>query len=153
NSNSVTRFNTELDKVPISADIFTEDFMRDVDTTSINGLLSTYGAGMGMVYAAPTDLTQPGDRVLFGDRFSSPHLGIRGLSGGYIRRDGFTGNPTNTTNTSSFDIERVEVLRGPQGLLYGAGGAGGTIVSTSKLAQFGRTAASLAERIDQYGSK
>src|SRR5947209_6130572 len=28
NSNSVTRFNTELDKVPISADIFTEEFMN-----------------------------------------------------------------------------------------------------------------------------
>src|SRR5215510_3521200 len=42
NSNSVTRFNTELDKVPISADIFTEQFMTDVGATSINELLSTY---------------------------------------------------------------------------------------------------------------
>ncbi|HUR56432.1 MAG TPA: hypothetical protein VM029_01895, partial [Opitutaceae bacterium] len=33
NSNSITRFNTELAKLPISADIYNEAFMRDVNAS------------------------------------------------------------------------------------------------------------------------
>jgi outer membrane receptor protein involved in Fe transport len=156
NSNSVTRFNTELDKVPISDDIFTEQFMTDVGATSVTDMLQTYGAGVGTVLATPAsdaNLSQPGDVPLFGDRFTSPPIGVRGLSAGNIRRNGFNVNSTNTNSTSNFDIERVEVLRGPQGLLYGAGGPGGTIVSTTKRASFARSRYSLGERIDQFGSK
>ncbi len=156
NSNSVTRFNTELDKVPISDDIFTEQFMADVGATSLTDMLQTYGAGVGSVLATPAsdaNLSQPGDVPLFGDRFTSPPIGVRGLSAGNIRRNGFNVNATNTSSTSNFDIERVEVLRGPQGLLYGAGGPGGTIVSTTKRAKFGVSNYSLSERIDEFGSK
>ena len=35
NSNSLTQFNTALNRTPVSADIFTEDFMRDISATSI----------------------------------------------------------------------------------------------------------------------
>src|SRR5207302_10828227 len=82
NSNSVTRFNTELDKVPISDDIFTEQFMTDVGATSITDMLQTFGAGVGSILANPAsdaNLSQPGDVPLFGDRFTSPPIGVRGL--------------------------------------------------------------------------
>ena len=41
NSNSVTRFNTELAKLPISADIYNEAFMRDVNASSVEAMLRT----------------------------------------------------------------------------------------------------------------
>src|SRR5215218_2428443 len=34
NSNSITRFNTELARLPISADIYNEAFMRDINAST-----------------------------------------------------------------------------------------------------------------------
>jgi outer membrane receptor for ferric coprogen and ferric-rhodotorulic acid len=152
NSNSVTKFNIALDKTPISADIFTEAFMQDTDSLSVEGMFNSFGAGAGTMWATPafgSITNQPGDRV------NTAQLSVRGVGAGAVRRDGFgfTGNIPIPTTTSNFDIERVEVLRGPQGLLYGAGGAGGTIVATTKQAHFSQNSGSITERIDEYGSR
>ena len=157
NSNSLTQFNTALSQTPVSADIFTAEFMRDIGATSIEEMLNGYGAGAGTVMSNPDSDAlnqQPGDRV------GNQTIGIRGTGGGAIRRDGFaaTGAANNFGSTavgitSTFDVERADVVRGPQGLLYGAGGAGGTVNTVSKRANFNRQSASATWRIDQYGSK
>ena len=157
NSNSLTQFNTALNKTPVSADIFTEEFMRDIAATSIEEMLNGYGAGAGTVMSNPDGdalSQQPGDRV------GNQTIGIRGTGGGAIHRDGFsaTGAANNFGTTavgisSTFDVERAEVVRGPQGLLYGAGGAGGTVNTVSKRANFNRRNGTASWRIDQYGSK
>ncbi len=157
NSNSLTQFNTALSQTPVSADIFTAEFMRDIAVTSVEDMLNGYGAGAGTVMSNPDSdalSQQPGDRV------GNQTIGIRGTGGGAIRRDGFaaTGAANNFGSTavgitSTFDVERADVVRGPQGLLYGAGGAGGTVNTVSKRATFNRQSASATWRIDQYGSK
>lgn len=157
NSNSLTQFNTALNRTPVSADIFTEDFMRDISATSIEEMLNGYGAGAGTVMSNPDSdalSQQPGDRV------GNQTIGVRGTGGGAVHRDGFSATgPANNFGTtatgisSTFDVERAEVVRGPQGLLYGAGGAGGTVNTVSKRAKFGRREARVSWRIDQYGSK
>jgi hypothetical protein len=47
NSNSITRFNTELAKLPISADIYNEAFMRDINATNVEQMIAEYTAGAG----------------------------------------------------------------------------------------------------------
>jgi outer membrane receptor protein involved in Fe transport len=157
NSNSLTQFNTALNRTPVSADIFTEDFMRDISATSIEEMLNGYGAGAGTVMSNPDSdalSQQPGDRV------GNQTIGIRGTGGGAVHRDGFSATgPANNFGTtatgisSTFDVERADVVRGPQGLLYGAGGAGGTVNTVSKRAKFGRNEGRASWRVDQYGSK
>ena len=155
NSNSLTQFNAALNKTPVSADIFTQEFMRDISANSIEEMMVSYGAGTGMVSAQFQDTDalsyQPGDRV------GNATVGVRGVNSGAIHRDGFTSTgvlgSTAVGVSSTFDVERVEVVRGPQGLLYGSSGAGGTINTTSKRAQFNRRNGSATWRIDQYGSK
>lgn len=160
NSASITRFNVEMDKMPVSADIFTETFMKDIAVTSVEDVITGYSAGAG--YASGTDngvatgaSNQPGDRV------GNAYIQLRGMNTPAMQRDGFMpvgafGNPGSTSvgRTDNFDLERVEVISGPQALLYGGGGAGGVINVTSKQARFGgKPKGSLLYRVDQYGSK
>lgn len=155
NSNSISAFNMELLKTPVSADIFTEQFMQDMGTTTVEDLLNNYGAGAGQVLATPegdSNANQPGDR------FSVAQVGSRGLTAGVTRRDGFTTSPTRTSVTDSFDIERVEVIKGANATLFGASGAGGFANTSSKRARFGKAgrpniSANAESRIDQYGTK
>ena len=55
---------------------------------------------------------------------------MRGLNAGPIRLNGFVTEASNFATTTNFDVQRVEIIHGPQGLLYGPGGGGGTIVAT-----------------------
>jgi outer membrane receptor protein involved in Fe transport len=151
-SNSLTAFRMDLAKAPATAEVFTQTFMDDIAATSIEEVLTGY---TGTVTAASNNpgafLDAPGDRD------GSQGLSIRGVSAGEIKRDGFIG-PQNKARTASgstdnFDIERVEVIQGPQSILYGSVGGGGVINSVSKRAQFNKVKGSVRYMIDQYGTK
>ncbi|MEO7319347.1 MAG: TonB-dependent receptor, partial [Chthoniobacteraceae bacterium] len=155
NSRSIGAFNMQLLKTPVAADIFTEEFMRDVATTSVEDLLNGYGAGVGQIFPAPdsnANDNQPGDRAGIGS------FGSRGVTAGAMRRNGFVASATNANANDTFDMERVEVIKGANALLFGASGAGGFVNTSSKLAQFGSdgrplTKIILTSRMDQYGTK
>lgn len=162
NSASITRFNVEMEKMPVSADIFTETFMKDVAATSVEDVINGYSAGTGNSdgAGAGTTSTQPGDRN------GNYYIQIRGMNTPAMQRDSFMpvgafGNPGSTAvgRTDNFDLERIEVINGPQALLYGGGGAGGVINVTSKQARFARqrlresVKGEAMFRVDQLGSK
>jgi len=160
NSNSITRFNVEMDKMPVSADIFTETFMNDVAATSVEDIVQGYSAGAG--YASGVDNgASSGASNQPGDRNGNAYIQLRGMNTPVTMRDSFMpvgafGNPGSTAvgRTDNFDLERVEVIMGPQALLYGGGGAGGVINVGSKQARFdSQTRGTALFRVDEYGGK
>jgi len=165
NSASITRFSVEMQDMPVSADIFTETFMRDVAASSIEDVVQGYSAGAG--YAAADGAAGDAAAAQPGDRNANTYIQIRGMNTPVIQRDSFMpvgtfGNPgsTGVGRTDNFDLERVELINGPQALLYGGGGAGGVINVTSKQARFrsdGRLLSiprgSLLFRMDDFGTK
>jgi len=132
NSNSVTMFNTDLSSLPLSADIFTKTFMDDVGARTIEDLLTGNIAGAGMDTSSNGTVgnSQPYDR-------NGNSVQLHGLTVPNIQRDTFMpGGGVGTGISTTFDVDRVEVINGPQSLLYGNGGAGGVINTVSKRARF-----------------
>lgn len=151
-SNSLTAFRMNLAKMPATAQVFTQTFMEDVAATSVESMLVDYSGTVGYNpnnAGAALDMT--------GDRNGGQGLGVRGLQASGMKRDGFIGTKnsarTSTGLTDGFSIERVELIEGPQSLLYGAVGGGGVINVVSKRANFENTSGSFRLRLDNYGSK
>lgn len=122
---TATKQAQELSKVPISISAYTQDAMDARSIRTINDIVAQ---------TPGLDLGDQGSNGV-GDRIS-----IRGIdsnsgsstTGVYLDDTPIQArsNPVNLGGTvfpEIFDIERVEVLRGPQGTLFGAGAEGGVV--------------------------
>ena len=151
-SNSLAAFRMDLSKAPATAEVFTRTFMDDMAFDSLEDVLTGYS---GTVTAASNNAAAGLDAP--GDRDGSQGISIRGVSAGEIKRDGFIGVPnssrTASGSTDSFTIDRIDIVEGPQSILYGSVGGGGVINTVTKRAQFNRQAGSLRYRLDNYGTK
>ena len=121
---TATRRQESIDKVPVSLTAMSQESMDQQGVKSIEDV-AKFTPGLNF---APS-----------GDGLTNS-IAIRGVSSGvgasttglYIDdtpiqvRSG-TGAVTQNTYPQVFDLERVEVLRGPQGTLFGTGSMGGTI--------------------------
>jgi outer membrane receptor protein involved in Fe transport len=85
-----------------------------------------------------------------GDRFSLATFTLRGLSTGPLHRDGFL---SANNLGEGFSYDRIEIIRGPQSLLYGANPAGGVINVVTKKAVFGSNFSTPQYQIDSFGTK
>jgi outer membrane receptor protein involved in Fe transport len=115
-----------LQDVPISVMVYSQETMDAQGTRTIDDI-SRLTPGVAFVRSANNNNSE------------SSQISIRGISsnagaattGIYIDDTPIQGRqlsfPSYTTYPALFDIERVEVLRGPQGTLFGAGSEGGTV--------------------------
>jgi outer membrane receptor protein involved in Fe transport len=148
-SNAITGTNLPLERVPLTANIFNQAFLEDMDVVDITEMLTKY-AGFGVptdqaTSGAGTRGAEPGDRTTF------HNLSVRGLGAGVTRREGFL--LSEGTTLDSFDVETVEQVNGSQSLIYGAGNAGGVVNFIGKRAKFNSRYGKVKFKFDTEGSR
>lgn len=116
------RFDEPVMKVPMSVSAIAGE---DIEATGAN-TLADLGRSIPNLVVAPNGVLgteQPAIRGIFSPAGSSTVGIYLGETPVQIRSTGFSRNP----DLRTFDLEQVEILRGPQGTLFGANSMGGTI--------------------------
>ncbi len=146
---TATRRETNLQKTPISISVLSAQGIAD------RHVLSLFNLADGSI---------PSLRVAtFEARQSALTIGIRGIvpydqnqtarDGGVgVYIDGVALGKTQGLNAALFDIERIEVLKGPQGTLFGRNTEGGALSLVSK-APTGVFDARVTAGVGNYGSR
>ena len=116
---TATRRAEQLMKVPESVSAFTNQRIEQLDAKSIADL-AAYTPGITFDQASK-DISIRGVNSSAGDATTGIYIDDTPIQ---LRTLGFG---SDNTLPAVFDLERVEVLRGPQGTLFGAGSEGGTV--------------------------
>ena len=119
-SASATRTDSAVHDTPQSISIVTRDALEDTGATRLTDALD-YAGGVGR-----------------GNNFGGQGLTgytVRGFTSGEFYRNGFPVNRGYPNAPDAYNIERVEVLRGPASTLYGRSDPGGTFNVVSKQPQ------------------
>jgi iron complex outermembrane recepter protein len=120
---SATKTDTPLAETPQAVTIITRDLITDTGATGLQSALN-YAAG---VRTDAYGLDSRGDWARI--RGTDPSEFLDGL------QKHTTGYYTSNTRTDPYTLERIEVLRGPSGMLFGQGSTGGLINMVSKRPQ------------------
>lgn len=123
-----------LQDIPGSAAALTSSFIDDIGgITSLRDITDQI-IGISINETASATLAEPTIRGA-GQSRNRASVSATGLyrNGAYFATNGFGGK--NFARFDSYDLERVEVLRGPQGALYGRNALGGSMNLISKKAR------------------
>ena len=112
NAAEATRMNTPIEDIPMNVTVFNQQFIEDLLATDTAALLA---------YEPSAVKTTENDGFL---ARGSANVGSNFLNG-FAQTSGFGSQPL-------ANIERVEVIRGPAAVLYGAGGYGGVFNRITK---------------------
>jgi iron complex outermembrane receptor protein len=133
-ASTATKTDTELAETPQSISVVSSELFRDRGANNVQDTLR-YSAGV--------------TAEAFGLDTRSDVSSVRGLDPvQYLDSMRKVYNYSPIARTEVYTLDRVEVLRGPSSVLYGAGGSGGIINAISKRPQFTPS----GEVVLQYGS-
>lgn len=125
NATTGTRLNMSIKEIPLPIEVITREFIDDIGAVDIKEALE-YSAGIVQ------DTVTTGNSFTFSPSGSgnagsvsrdSVGITIRGLNTRSFLRSGFRQD----TITDEINIDRLEVARGPQSLLYGIAALGGIV--------------------------
>lgn len=141
---SGSRLRTNLKDIAAAISPMTSEFLRDISATNIETAME-YGVGTRI----DTDDARAAGPVgeSFNDAIRS--IRVRGLPGA-TRSVNFFDAPG---EVDIYMVDRIEVSRGPNSILYGIGSPAGKINVSSKQAQVGKNAYSVTSRIDSWNGQ
>ncbi|HEY1792093.1 MAG TPA: TonB-dependent receptor plug domain-containing protein [Opitutaceae bacterium] len=139
NAISGSRVDTPIKDLPVPIQVITSDFINDIGATDLRSSLS---------YSSGIMLQSQNDLENTGSTFGSPYgpggvnnpqgltanidqsqLKVRGFVTTNVLRDGFL----RAVAADSVNIDRIEVVFGPNALLYGTGNFGGVVDYLTKM--------------------
>ncbi len=144
-----TRIKTDVKDIGSALSIVTSQFLEDTGALNAEALLVyTTGTEIG---GTQGNFTGTGDDVVLTERGSlpTPHTNnrVRGLAGADNTRDLFlTDFPWD-----AYNVDRLEIQRGPNSILFGLGKPGGVINASLKQAQF-KNNGQVQARVGSHGS-
>ncbi len=146
-----TRLNTDLRDVASAIQIFTPKFLEDTGATNVNQLLlyatNAEVSGQGGNYFG----AHAGDTSIINRLLVNPSSGtrIRGLDQADQTRDYF---PTDIP-LDSYNIDQVDIQRGPNSILYGLGSPAGIINYSLKVPNMQKNSYTTDLRVGQYNEQ
>ncbi len=146
-----TRLNTELRDIGSSISVVTQEFLEDSGATSIADLLVyTTGTEVGGASGNFSNSSFSGGRAGQQSNRENPegNTRVRGLVQAELSRDFFISD----FGFDSYNVERVDISRGPNSVLFGVGSPGGVINFTTKKAFLHEDARSVSVRLGQRGT-
>jgi len=118
-----SRLNTALRDTPAAISVFTKDFLDDIGAINVTQALEySLNGGQNL-----TD--QTGNAITSNDVL----VQFRGFTGASLGRNYFGW----ALSSDSYNIERIDFSRGPNSILFGIGGPGGILNTSTKRARIG----------------
>lgn len=118
--------------IPITINAISGDAIARAGVTDVNGIVDLV-PGLNSRADGPTQTVF----AMRGVGTNAFGVGVDGSVGVFVD-DVFIGHPV-LVNTSFFDVDRVEVVKGPQGTLFGRNTSAGAISAISRKAEMGST--------------
>ncbi|MBK1878504.1 TonB-dependent siderophore receptor [Pelagicoccus mobilis] len=139
-----SRLATSLEETPVALSVMTEQFLDDIGADNVNESM-VYGLNAGNdIGGGATDAGAVTGNGLVGNEFNFQIRGYRNVA---ATRDYF---PT-LIASDSFNLERVEVARGPNSLIFGIGGPGGVVNIQAKRASTQSEDHEIGAKFGSYG--
>ena len=139
-----SRLRTNLKDLAAAISPMTAEFLSDIAATNIIEA-TEYGVGTRV----DTDDARSAGPVADGYNDSIRSIRVRGLPGAG-RSINFFGAPG---EVDTYIVDRIDVSRGPNSILYGFGSPAGRLNVTTKQAQTNKNAYSFSNRIDDWGGE
>jgi len=131
-----SRLNTSLRDTPAAISVFTKEFLDDIGAINVTEALE-YGLNGSKDTTDYTGNTPVSNDLVFQ---------LRGFTGASLGRNYFAWS----LSSDSYNIERLDFARGPNSILFGIGGPGGIINTSTKRALIGRDTNEVRVRVGSW---
>lgn len=138
-----SRLNTSLRDTPASISVMTKDFLDDIGAVSVSQAMQyALNAGPDVGGGGANVAATTGNGLME----NSFNLQIRGFRQATQTRDFFT----TILDGDVFNLERIDIARGPNSILFGIGGPGGIVNTTTKRARLDDNSTTLTWRTGSW---